>query len=433
MKLKILFGLVAVYTIVNILVIRFIGGLSSYLLNIALWSTFFLATVVLSNIEDNINLFKWRLNREVLFNAILFGVIQVAVLILAGFYLGFGLSPYAPNPISMLLNILYFTTMLLGLEFSRAYLIEGFNRKRVYVIIVGISIIYTFLNIPLAKYISIYSTSGLIIFLGSVFLPSLAKNIFATFLVITGGPLASISYLGILYIFEFLSPILPDLPWTVNSLIAITIPIIGYLIINKDLSPVKLIQLGIIDKLDIRNWRRQLHSNISVITVVILTLLMIWSSLGLIGFKPNVIASGSMSPVLNVGDIAITMDVPHNEIKLGDIIRYWREGDPGPTIHRVVALDKHGNTIYIITKGDANDIPDDPIVATTKLSKVVLVIPEVGWISIYLKMALNILYNYLKSNLITLYMIFGLVIGGIIYNVYRYKNRPFKRLRRIRI
>jgi signal peptidase len=72
------------------------------------------------------------------------------------------------------------------------------------------------------------------------------------------------------------------------------------------------------------------------------------------------VASGSMSPALQVGDLVIIQGVPASQIKVGNIIVFNQPGEKTNTIHRVVAIETLTNgTVEFRTKGDANPT-DDP-------------------------------------------------------------------------
>lgn len=102
------------------------------------------------------------------------------------------------------------------------------------------------------------------------------------------------------------------------------------------------------------------------------------------------ITSGSMWPALKQGDMVFIQGIKSkDEIKIGDIIVYKNESlNAGPsfTIHRVVKI----NEDTIVTKGDANDVQDDPVGWQEVIGKAVffrgspLRIPYLGNISILL-------------------------------------------------
>ncbi len=65
------------------------------------------------------------------------------------------------------------------------------------------------------------------------------------------------------------------------------------------------------------------------------------------------VASGSMLPTLERGDLVIVVGVKPSEIHVGDIVVY--HSCQGPyIIHRVIKVVKEGNFYYFVTKGDNN-------------------------------------------------------------------------------
>lgn len=97
-----------------------------------------------------------------------------------------------------------------------------------------------------------------------------------------------------------------------------------------------------------------------VIIVNIFSLL----NLSLFGFRIFKVASGSMVPYLNVGDIIV---IKKSDVyKTEDIITY-KEGDKSFVTHRIVSIDEDGVT----TKGDANNTNDKPVKDDEILGKVV--------------------------------------------------------------
>ena len=88
------------------------------------------------------------------------------------------------------------------------------------------------------------------------------------------------------------------------------------------------------------------------------------------GYSIFEVVTGSMKNSINVGDaVLVKID---DEYVVGDIVTY-KSGDDYIT-HRVVS-EKDG---YIVTKGDANNVNDNPIDKNLVLGKVVKIIPELG-------------------------------------------------------
>jgi len=102
-----------------------------------------------------------------------------------------------------------------------------------------------------------------------------------------------------------------------------------------------------------------------------------------------VVASGSMKPTLNVGDLLIIGGINSSNLKVGDIIifrppnPYW---NGVPWVHRIVIIQHKDGNVIIKTKGDANTYPD-PFWLTGEnvIGKVIGRIPYIGMLSLALK------------------------------------------------
>ena len=344
---------------------------------------------------------------------------------LAGLFTEFGRSPYSFTLNALLLNIAYFLSKLIGIELSRVYLIKSIPRSRIITGTVLVAIFYTLVAQPITLFLSLNTLPEIAKFIGLNLIPSLAQNLFASYLALLGGFSASITYNGVLTAFEWLSPILPNPPWALKSLIMTLIPTVGFFNAENIVSPVRLLHVGLIGRKEIisrRIKKKKLNATFYLFLTVILTML-IWGSTDLLGFRLSIVASGSMKPSLNVGDIIVTIKVDPECIKIGDIIQYYPQNESAPIVHRVIEINRIGGRTYIITKGDANSSPDDPIVATEKINKVVFVIPKLGWIGIYTKILLKTIWAFLSNNLKLLFTIVVIALAALIYRIYSRRTR----------
>jgi hypothetical protein len=86
------------------------------------------------------------------------------------------------------------------------------------------------------------------------------------------------------------------------------------------------------------------------------------------------------------GDLTFVKGVnPFEDVRIGDVIIYTRPND-FPVIHRVVEITCDGGQIYFTTKGDnpyTNSNPDPRITSDRIISKVVFVIPKLGYLSLW--------------------------------------------------
>jgi len=72
------------------------------------------------------------------------------------------------------------------------------------------------------------------------------------------------------------------------------------------------------------------------------------------GYKPYMIATGSMEPTLKVRGIVLVKEVPYEEIKEGDIISFIPTLIGQSVCHRVIEVTPEG----FVTKGDNNYTAD---------------------------------------------------------------------------
>jgi len=132
--------------------------------------------------------------------------------------------------------------------------------------------------------------------------------------------------------------------------------------------------------------QRKLIINILTIAVPILSTIAIYFGLQFIlaTTTPFVaVASGSMSPALEVGDLVIVQGVPPTDIQVGDIIVFDPpQGDQ--TIHRVTRNQTLPNgTFQFKTKGDANPSEDRQWIPEQNVhGRVSYRIPYLGWLAL---------------------------------------------------
>ena len=160
------------------------------------------------------------------------------------------------------------------------------------------------------------------------------------------------------------------------------------------------------------------YSIIKDIAIIVIGVVLIWFAVKVVFNVDNpfyVVSSGSMIPVLNVGDILIVKDGnTFNSLKVGDIIVFNRpQGGDRVIVHRIIEISDRFGEKVIVTKGDANDgiIPgtDFPIREKDYIGTVAYTVPKVGLVLKYLNPPIN-------------YIIIVGIIGILIYTNMKKKN-----------
>jgi len=120
------------------------------------------------------------------------------------------------------------------------------------------------------------------------------------------------------------------------------------------------------------------YSVIAFIGVVVIFLVI--STFSIPGnFKVKIVQSGSMEPAIDMGSIVIVKS--ENNYKIGDIITFSKEIKyQEPITHRIYDIKIVGSQPHYITKGDANNTPDQrEILKKDIIGKVVFHIPYIGY------------------------------------------------------
>lgn len=108
------------------------------------------------------------------------------------------------------------------------------------------------------------------------------------------------------------------------------------------------------------------------------------------GIKPFVVLTGSMEKEINGGDLVITKTVDPAKLKKNDIVSF-KDGDSVIT-HRIIELTKKDGKPVFITKGDANNTPDENAVSYSQVEGLYLFkIAQLGNLAMFLQTPIGIL------------------------------------------
>lgn len=114
------------------------------------------------------------------------------------------------------------------------------------------------------------------------------------------------------------------------------------------------------------------------------------------GFRTFKVVSGSMEPYIHINDVVIIKK--SNNYKVNDVITFKK--DKEFITHRIVSIKEN----EIVTKGDANNISDDPIKKSDIVGRVIYKFKFFGFFC----------YLFSKPSTLILAFIFGLIITILI-------------------
>ncbi len=128
-----------------------------------------------------------------------------------------------------------------------------------------------------------------------------------------------------------------------------------------------------------RVWVRFWVGLTSVFAVSVVCTLALWATLvpTVIGWKPVSIVSGSMEPLIGMGDVVLAEPYEDQELEPGTVIVFEDQVWDGLMTHRIHSIDQQGS---FITKGDANVRPDStPVDRDAVVGVGRVLVPEIGW------------------------------------------------------
>jgi signal peptidase len=138
---------------------------------------------------------------------------------------------------------------------------------------------------------------------------------------------------------------------------------------------------------------------------VLLSLVLLGLSLPIAGRQALSVQSGSMEPAIRTGSLLFLQPIEASRIRVGDIITYRDPRNQTQTItHRVQEIRQAADGYILMTKGDANPVPDRPITDKRVVGKVGPVIPYLGRVIDVLRHPLAVLFIIWLPTL-------GLVVG----------------------
>ena len=119
-------------------------------------------------------------------------------------------------------------------------------------------------------------------------------------------------------------------------------------------------------------------ASVAGVVCIALVLLSALFHVTLIMFK-----TGSMSPTIPTGSLALVREIPASEIQVGDVVTVEREGAL-PVTHRVTSVAGSGAARQITLRGDANAVDDPAPYEVTSVRLVIASVPQLAYAVVWM-------------------------------------------------
>lgn len=301
------------------------------------------------------------------------GIIFIALeFVPALFMKKLGASPYDISPIGIFSNAVAIFPAIMAKEMVRRYsfasVFKALKHKKLAMAI--ITVIFCLAEINFKKIIDIKEFKELFIYIAQIVLPIITRNILMSVLAFYGGAMASIAYIGIIQLFLKCFPVLPELPWLIDSAIGVAFPIIYAMFMSEH-----VFETG-------RSSRVNKKEDVMYLLSFLTAIVFVWFCVGAFPIYPNIILTGSMEPLIYPGDVVIVKKIAKEDeiydLSVGDIISFKR--DDITITHRIkeILRDDAGN-IKFETKGDNNNSVDERKVEPNDIKGIIIkVVPKIG-------------------------------------------------------
>ncbi len=348
-----------------------INRIYTYLLNPIIWIG--IALILKLTLGKSFEIKK--LKKDIISYSLIAVLAYIITYLISGLFITFGKNPYSRTLLGIITNLWSFATVIIAKEYIRYKLINNVYEKDKIKIAAFLSTVYIIIDLGIRQFFTTQMT-GLFIMetFAQTLLPLIMKNILYSYTAINSNYLPAMCYELGTKLYLWLSPILPNAPWIMVSIIDSVIPLILFLYIRHEKN-----------KKDIFRTKEKLINSDprNIIPLAIGIILAIWFAIGIFPIKPVAIATGSMQEELHIGDVAIIQKCNANDIEEGDIIEYQMEGYT--VIHRVVSKTQKNGDFTFITKGDSNDSEDsEPVTEKQIIGKVIFKIRYLGYPAVWI-------------------------------------------------
>ena len=363
--------LILLITLISILLIDTftLNFLSGYKMVFAL-----LILIVLFDIVFVLEKDKHRYLKDIFIEIVLFILLYFVVFYLLGLLVGLAKTPNYLALKSFTNNILPLFFYIIAREFLRYNMLCKADGNMISTIVVVL--FFIILDMTNDLYYASFSTNYEILkFVSLSFLPVIAKNISYSYVTKKMGYKPVMLFDVIFSMYPYFLPIIPNPNEYLMSIIYLLVPILfAYRVL-------KFFDAKADDVLP-RNYHKRKFKGILVPLCIILVMVYFYS--GYFRFYSVAIASGSMAPEINVGDIVIAdQKANFNKLKKGDVIAYKR--DDIIVVHRIEKKTKYEGSYLYYTKGDTNSNIDDFVIeADNFIGKVKFKLPYIGYPTVWL-------------------------------------------------
>ena len=378
MKNKVSLNLFIILSSILFLIIPFFVPLSyindyNMIIKPSLWILLAIVTFILfPKYAQKFNSNRYDVRQLALIGTLIYIIIYFS----SGLIIGYTKSPFDRSLIGIIKNVWMIGSVIIAQEFVRDACFKTTTKQHKWFVIIFTTVFFILVDLNIQTMNNVFSSfDSFMGFLTKNFISSVVINSFVSYLAYRDGIKAALMFQLPYKLIFLIAPVFPANVFVVILLIETLIPLFIYLKIENTFQRNNV--FGLPRKIT-------LGQKISRVAFLIILCFLVSLSMGLLPIVPIVIASNSMYPYIERGDIVIVKKTPFHEIKINDIIEY--ELDNISVIHRVLEIKNTRDGKVLITKGDNNQSIDSKEVTKEQVNGIIVTnIPKAGYPALWLK------------------------------------------------
>ncbi len=353
-------------------------ALNSFILNILgnyyYMDIFLIALLIIFRFLFGLEKDRHRYIKDIIMNMIIILLISFIIYYVMGIFIGF----YKPTNYLTFFGfrtfIIPYIAMIVLREYLRSQMLNKTENSKLLTATTFIIFVLIELSPSIAS-ASMSSAYSKFLYIALTILPVISNNVVCTYIAKKVGPKPNIFWLLVVTLYNVFLPIAPNNGLYIQSLIQFLYP---FVLMYNTYSFFKKRERNV----PISYVKKRVYIEIPILALLVFTLAYFVS--GYFRYYAIAVATGSMLPKINVGDVVIVdQHKDYKTLEVGDIIAY--EYGKVVVVHRLCDIVIIGDDYYFYTKGDANEDKDNYIIyPDTILGDVKIAIPYIGLPTVWL-------------------------------------------------
>ncbi|MBQ9072430.1 MAG: signal peptidase I [Bacilli bacterium] len=310
---------------------------------------FLLLSIILFKIFFGIERDRHRYTKDVFLDLFIFLLAFFMLYYIFGLVIGLARTDNYYTFLGFKNFVIPITLVIILKEFLRYAMLQRTHDSKLLIVITYL--IFLLLDVSDAIYYNDFSSGyDVFIFIALSLLPAITANLACTYISRKTGYKPIILYLLVTRLYLYLLPIVPDPNEYIVSIINLILPIVWlyrvYVFFDKEK-----------DEHLTRKYNKKSVLGILIPSVVIVVL--VYFTSGYFRYYAVAIASGSMSPAINKGDIVVVEKIEdrYERLEEGQVLAFRYNNIV--IVHRIIDIVETDGEYFFYTKGDANNNEDD--------------------------------------------------------------------------